>query len=178
MALERRPAILLGVLVVVSAGSAYLYWPRTATVSVPQTIARTADGRPASGRPGAPDVHLEALDRARPGPGDAERNLFRFASRPIAHTPAPAPVMPPPDLPPPGPPPPPPVPPIPLRFIGLVEGGAGKLAILSDGRGAPMYGREGEVVLGQYKIERIGVESIELSYLDGRGRQTIRLSGS
>jgi hypothetical protein len=50
--------------------------------------------------------------------------------------------------------------------------------VLSDGRGAPVYGSEGETVLGQYRILRIGTESIEMSYLDGRGRQTIRFSGS
>jgi len=33
-------------------------------------------------------------------------------------------------------------------------------------------------VLGQYRILRISAESIEMAYLDGRGRQTIRLSGS
>ena len=53
-----------------------------------------------------------------------------------------------------------------------------KIAILSDGRGAPLYGKEGDTVLGQYKILHIGVESIDMAYLDGRGRQTIRLSGS
>lgn len=169
--------ILLGVLAVVVAGSAYLYWPQRSPATAPRAVTRTADGRAANGQPAAPDVHLEALEHDRPGPSDGERNLFRFGSRAAAHSAEPR-AVPPPDLPPPGPPPPPPVPPIPLRFIGLVEGTAGKLAILSDGRGAPMYGKEGEVVLGQYKIERIGVESIELSYLDGRGRQTIRLSGS
>ena len=56
--------------------------------------------------------------------------------------------------------------------------GAAKVAVLSDGRGAPVYGKEGDTVLGQYKILRIGAESIEMAYLDGRGRQTIRLSGS
>jgi hypothetical protein len=53
-----------------------------------------------------------------------------------------------------------------------------KIAVLSDGRGAPLYGKEGDTVLGQYKILHIGAESIEMAYLDGRGRQTIRLSGS
>ena len=52
------------------------------------------------------------------------------------------------------------------------------MAILSDGRGAPMYGKEGDTVLGQYKILRIATDSIEMAYIDGRGRQTIRLSGS
>jgi hypothetical protein len=78
-----------------------------------------------------------------------------------------------------GPPPPLPPPPIALKFIGLLEtGNMQRIAILSDGRGAPLYGREGDTVLGQYKILHIGVESIEMAYLDGRGRQTIRLSGS
>jgi hypothetical protein len=66
-----------------------------------------------------------------------------------------------------------------LKFIGLLEPSAGlRVAVLSDGKGAPFYGREGEAVLGQYRILRIGAESIELEYIDGRGRQAIRLSGS
>ena len=72
------------------------------------------------------------------------------------------------------------MPPITLKFIGVVEPPppGKRLAVLSDGRGSPVYGHEGETVLGQYRILRIGAESIEMSYLDGRGRQTIRLSGS
>jgi hypothetical protein len=66
-----------------------------------------------------------------------------------------------------------------LKFIGVLEtSNTQKIAVLSDGRGAPLYGKEGDTVLGQYKILHIGVESIEMAYLDGRGRQTIRLSGS
>lgn len=69
-------------------------------------------------------------------------------------------------------------PPIPLRFIGIVEASerGTKVAVLSDGRDV-FYGREGDVIDGRYRIVRIGVESIELEYLDGRGRQTIRLTG-
>ena len=75
---------------------------------------------------------------------------------------------------------PPPPPPITLKFIGFVETDeqGKRVAFLSDGRGAPVFGHEGDTVLGQYRILRIGAESIEMSYLDGRGRQTIRLSGS
>jgi hypothetical protein len=66
-----------------------------------------------------------------------------------------------------------------LKFIGVLEtANTQKIAVLTDGRGAPLYGKEGDTVLGQYKILHIGVESIEMAYLDGRGRQTIRLSGS
>jgi hypothetical protein len=122
-------------------------------------------------------VHLDALSAERPKPDDAGRDLFRFKPRP-----APRPSLPPPvrsaePVVPAGPPPPPP---IMLKFIGIVDAGQSKkiVAILSDGRGAPVYGSEGETILGQYRILRIGTESIELSYLDGRGRQTIRFTGS
>ena len=50
------------------------------------------------------------------------------------------------------------------------------MAVLSDARGV-YYGREGDIIEGRYRIVKIGVESIELEYLDGRGRQTIRQTG-
>jgi hypothetical protein len=82
-------------------------------------------------------------------------------------------------MPPLAPPPPQGPPPIPLRFIGLVDapGQTARLAVLSDGRNV-FHGREGDIIDGRYRIVRIGVESIEMSYVDGRGRQTIRLSGA
>ena len=40
------------------------------------------------------------------------------------------------------------------------------------------YGREGDIIEGRYRIVRIGLESIEMMHVDGRGQQTIRLSGS
>ena len=70
--------------------------------------------------------------------------------------------------------------PIALKFIGIWEMAEQrkKIAILSDGKGGvPIYGGEGETVEGRYRILKIGAESIEMSHLDGRGRQTIRLSG-
>jgi hypothetical protein len=71
-------------------------------------------------------------------------------------------------------------PPIPLKFIGIVEapGQLKRIAALVDTTGRAFGGAEGDVVAGQYRILKIGVESIEMSYLDGRGRQTIRLTGS
>ena len=89
-------------------------------------------------------------------------------------------VVPPPPTAPSGPPPPAPPPPIALKFIGLIgpTPQVPKIAVLSDGKGLPVYGKEGDIILGQFRLIRIGVESVELSYLDGRGRQTIRLSGS
>lgn len=73
---------------------------------------------------------------------------------------------------------PPQPPPITLKYIGLMEGvpGQGKVAAFSDCR-STMQGREGEIVAGQYRLVRIGVESVVLEYVDGRGRTTIRMSG-
>jgi hypothetical protein len=39
------------------------------------------------------------------------------------------------------------------------------------------HGYEGAIIDGRYRIVRIGVESIEMTYVDGGGRQTIRLTG-
>jgi hypothetical protein len=74
---------------------------------------------------------------------------------------------------------PPPPPPIPLRFIGLVDAPsqAGRVAILSDGRGNVFYGKEGDIIEGRYRLLRVGPDAAEISFTDGRGRQTIRLSG-
>lgn len=152
-----------------------------------QTAAGQARVQARTGRRGttamtvtAPDVHLQALKEERPQPGDQPaRDLFRF--KPKAPPPAPprpaARTL---------PPPlasvavaPPTVQPIALRFIGLVEAPeqARKIAILTDGRGI-YQGREGDIIEGRYRVLRIGVESVEMAYLDGTGRQTIRLSGS
>jgi hypothetical protein len=67
---------------------------------------------------------------------------------------------------------------MPVRFFGIVEDHGRKLAALTDGRGNVFYGSEGDIIEGRYRIVRIGVESIELAWVDGRGQQTIRLSGS
>ncbi len=68
-------------------------------------------------------------------------------------------------------------PPITIKFIGVLEQGTKKVAIFSDGKGQPVYASEGQVVLGQYKLLKIGVESVTMSYLDGKGIQTIPMRG-
>ncbi len=154
-----------------------------------------ASGRSTSGGAGrsqaqrlspVPDVRLDALDAARAEPAPtAGRNLFQFQ-------PKVAPPPPPPTAGRPGasingvgdsaalaPPPPPPPPPIPYKFIGIVQAPDRKLAVLTDPTTHDVFsGREGEVIDGRYRILKIGVESIEMAYVDGRGRQTIRLTGS
>jgi hypothetical protein len=121
------------------------------------------------------DVDLQALKNERPEPVEGQRNPFRFRSKP---TPPPvSPDRPTAALPQPGPAGTPPPPRIPLKFIGVIDSPVtGRVAVLSDSRGV-YQGREGETVEGRYRILKIGVESIDLAYLDGRGRQTIRLTG-
>ena len=183
MARERRNQLVLGALAIALAAVAYQQWPGT-TIEAPTAsngvhgTARTFTGKlPMT----APDVHLKALEDERPRPGEVERNLFRFKPRPAPPPPAPIERVPPAATASVGPPPPPAVPPIALKFITLIERpdrGGEKIALLSDGRGGPsIFGKEGDVIEGRYKIVRIGAESIEVAYLDGHGRQTIRLSG-
>lgn len=176
---KRRKEILLGALLAVLALVVYRLTAAPAPSSRPSAPSNqraSAQGRRAAPAE-APDVHLEALDDDRPSPGEAERNVFRFKPKPPPPPPRPvtpvvtAPIAP---GPPPGPPPPPP---ITLKFIGVLEQGGRKVATLTDGLGPPMFAVEGGTVAGRYRVLRIGVESIELSYLDGRGRQTIRLTG-
>ena len=173
--------MLLGGLAIVLAGAVYIAWPVSAvTPDRPVRAGGAAKVPLPTPATTAPDVRLEALDASRPEPGNGGRNLFKFTPKYVP--PAPRVVAPPIAVSQPvpiGPPPPPPVPPIGLKFIGVIDApGSQRIAILSDGRGVPLYGKEGESVLGQYKILRIGTESIEMDYIDGRGRQTIRLSGT
>lgn len=131
------------------------------------------------------DVDLKALEAERPQPEKSTRNPFRFKPTSAPPPPAPSairqqqqqeaaaeqaarlPIE------------PPPPPRIPLKYIGDMtdpKNPAKRIAILSDAR-STYYGREGDIVDGRYRIMRIGVESIELAYPDGRGRQTIRQTG-
>jgi hypothetical protein len=180
---KRRQQILLGVLFGVLAIVVYRAYnppPAGELSSSNDTVA--ASRRPSTAVASAPDVHLDALDSERPGPVSTHRDLFRFkAKAPAAvQRPGPSPLGPGGGAAPPtGPPGPPPLPAIPYKFTGLVEGrSAKKIAVLSDGRGMPVHGREGDIIDGRFRIVRIGVESVEMEYLDGRGRQTIRLTGS
>jgi hypothetical protein len=145
-----------------------------------------ADGSAQASRQVNPvgDVRLESLEDHRgeeqPAPS---RDLFRFESKPVASA-SPGGPRPPvnPILVDPGPPAPtgpPPPPPIPLRYIGYLDqpGAVPRVAVLSDGRGNVFNGKEGDIIEGRYRVLRIGSDSADLIYVDGRGRQTIRLSG-
>jgi hypothetical protein len=181
--LPRRQLIVLGVLLVTLAG--VVVYNLNGSEPEPAAPAPSSSNppRPAARGRQAPattadelDVRVETLTAGRPAPEVSDRNPFRFRPAP----PPPAPKGPPPEPvapEPSGPPPPPPLPPIPLKFIGVFEASrVGKVAALKDERGV-YHAREGEIVIGQYRVVKIGVESIVMEYADGRGRQTIRLSG-
>ena len=162
-----------------------LLWPASgpSTSSAPRAQSTPAAGgaKPGSqqGAPVAP-VKLESLSEPRNKPGGETRNPFRF--QPKAPPPPPKSMIAPPasaeparPAPPPGPPP---VPPIPLKLIGVLERANGvKWAVLTDGKNAPIYGKDGDIVDGRYQIVKIGTESVEMTYADGRGRTVIRLTG-
>jgi len=176
---DRRRLMIAGAVVLVLAVA---IWVQTR----PAPVAPAAPGRaravsPAAARPaGEPlmPVHLDTLVAERGEPSGTARNPFRFQPKVVAPPPravtapeAPRPVAPPVPA---GPPPPPP---IPLKFIALVERANGvKWAVLSDGK-VTMYGRDGDTIDGRYRIVKIGAESVEVTHIDGRGRQVIRLTG-
>jgi hypothetical protein len=149
----------------------------TSTPSNPraQQRAKTVDNV----QPADLEVRLEALKEPRPDAQTNDRNPFRFYVKPPPPPPPPTPgpargMMPPIQT---VPPPPAGPPPIPLKYIGLLElGGGDKVAAFSDCR-STMRAKEGDVVAGQYRLVKIGVESVVMEYVDGGGRTTIRLSG-
>jgi hypothetical protein len=130
------------------------------------------------------DVHLEALAVERPEPGDAERNPFRFQPKAPPPPPAPPPSSafkpPPVDQGPVMPPPPPAPPPITVKFVGTFDLPDGsKLAVITDCTSGhkTVQVRQGEVVLGQYRLVKIGETSIVIEHLDGTGRTTLAKNG-
>ncbi|MBP1602884.1 MAG: hypothetical protein H6Q09_56 [Acidobacteria bacterium] len=190
MEANRRQLLLLGTILVALA--AVLYWQSTRTELTPEEFsaamaesvrqeagaggAADAAPRPRAAAPGEiPAVELDSLAMAQPEPADTGRDPFRFESARAAERSAaaapPQPVMPAAPQEPPGPPP------IPLKFIGIAKQGEGRLyAVLRDERGV-YYGAEGDVVEGRYRILRVSADRVELSYVDGRGRTSIPMSG-
>ncbi|CAN5391037.1 hypothetical protein BH23ACI1_BH23ACI1_09880 [soil metagenome] len=179
-----RPALLIALGLTVLLALAIWFWPANSAgpVGRPSNAARPA--QPGSQDdaidPAALDVRLEALEARHGVAQDGDRNPFRFQPRPapVATPPSAVDIRPVPQqhVPetPPGPPQPPP---IPMKFIGIIEPQAGdRVAVFSDCRVTP-HAREGDVVLGQYRLVRIGVESVVMEYVDGQGRTTIRLQG-
>lgn len=190
---ERRQRLLLGALLAVLL--LVVWWQfggQAGTASTAPARPSPAASGAARGAAASPDailaegVALARLDEDRPAPEDGGRDPFR-RGRTAGETPASgggsAGLLPStPTAPPvvsgpvvsPGPPPPPP---ITVKFIGIVQRqGVGRVAVLSDGKNV-YYGRAGEIVDGRWRIVSIGEESLQIEWADGRGRQTVRLTG-
>ena len=186
---DRRTLIGVVVAVILAATGAWTWFgPGTPTPAAvaprPSAAARRTSEPPDGALPPAANVKLGSLESTRAEPADATRNPFRFERRaaPSSAGPdaaAPGLVLKPAEPAEPAAAGPPAPPPIPLKFIGMVERADGsKLAVLVAGEGrSPMHGKEGDIIDGRYRILKIGTESVEMVYLDGRGRQTIRLTG-
>jgi hypothetical protein len=184
LAVTGRTRVLLIVLAIVVTGALiYARWPAAVPKSSPSNQGTDARRTQAmTGQRGTLDVRLDDLKQPPPEVGDTKRNPFKFYVPPPPPPPPRAAPVPVPPTPKPGdldyrPPPPPPPPPITIKFIGVLEQGTKKVAIFSDGKGQPVYASEGQVVLGQYKLVKIGVESVTMTYLDGKGMQTIPMRG-
>lgn len=180
---DRRRVLIGGTAVVIVVLGVVAWWqsgaePASGTAPARGRAARAAAAADTAAGP-VPALKLETLTAQRSEPSGTVRNPFRFQPKVV---PAPRPVAPPPvemarPAAPPVPSGPPPPPPIPLKFIALVERANGvKWAVLSDGK-VTMYGKDGDNIDGRYRIVKIGAESVEVTYIDGRGRQVIRLTG-
>jgi hypothetical protein len=181
---QQRSWLLIGLGVVAVALFFSLMWSDGAGVSPSPSSRQPRTGKASSDQAAAIDprelnVRLDALEAPRPDRGDLGRNPFRFRPKPPAAPPTsgpqtferPAPALPP-------PPSPTSVPPFPLKLMGFVDlPGGGKLAALSDCKGATFNGAEGKTVDGQYRIVKIGIESVTIEYLNGKGRQTLKVEG-
>lgn len=178
---DRRRLALIALTIVMVAVVAWWQGRPEPSTSVAAAPLRSSRAKPEPVAGPVKPLRLEALAAERGEPSRTNRNPFRFQQRVAA--PAPRPVAPPPPTAemtrpvPTAPPGPPPAPPISLKFIALVERANGvKWAVLSDGK-TTMYGKDGDTIDGRYRIVKIGEESVEVTHLDGRGRQVIRLTG-
>ena len=178
----RRQLLLLAALVVVATGLVVWRLPSTTADDAGGAVRPGASGQAPRADSAVGDIRLESLEHRADEDSKPSRDVFRFGARreASAESSASRPVNPVPvDPGPPAPTGPPLPPPIPLRFIGYLDqpGETPRVAVLSDGRGNVFNGKEGDIIEGRYRVLRIGTDSADLIYVDGRGRQTIRLSG-
>lgn len=190
---QRQLAALGGLLAILAV---VIWWQSRGGDAAPLPAAAIAaaatPARPVSGPP-VPSVGLAELSREAREPVDSGRDPFRFGEgRPRRAGEATGSSG---DLNPSAPagsaggpsaaareraePAAPPLPPIAFKFVGILQSKQTglKVAVLTDSRGL-YYGSEGTVIEGRYRIVRITPESVEMTYLDGRGRRMIPLTGA
>jgi hypothetical protein len=180
---RRRQVTRLAVLVILLAGVVW-FWRSPAGTPSPASNPVTAAATPQGVLPVPEGVRLDALD-AVATLTDAGRNPFTFGARRAAPESSPGtsflttpqPWSPPID---PGPPVPQGPPVIDLRLTGLsvVEAGGRTLVTLKNPSTNGLYQAfEGDIVDGRYRVVKVGVQSVVVSYLDGTGIRTLPLGG-
>jgi hypothetical protein len=178
---ERRRLVWLGVLVIGLGG--YLWWsrhPAEAPAATSNTVATQERGS-AAPLPVPDKLRLASLEDV-PVLDDATRNPFGYGVKPappLPSRPVTAPILPP-SIGPVVPPPPQGPPPIALKLTGLTVAtpGGRTLVTLKDPATNWVYvAVEGEVLDGRYRVVKVGVESVVISYVDGTGMRTLPLGG-
>lgn len=173
---QRQMLALTGLTVLLAAVLWYQFRPAESPVRASNVAGRTAPEIDAVRLPDP--VKLGALEPV-PERTEVGRSPFGFGVRP-APPPPPVSFTPAPVLPPPVPPPPAGPPPIRLKLTGMIQGPADgrTMVMLKDpDTGASFQAFEGDVVDGRYRIVRVGLQSVVVSYVDGTGSRTIALGG-
>lgn len=156
-------------------------WTPTGTPASSSNQPVTPAAGPAGQLPQPEALRLNTLQSAADLP-PVERNPFVFGMRePAPSAPGtsflttPQPLAPPVPAPPPVPQGPPA---IPLRLTGMTvtEAGGRTLVTLKDPATNALYqAHEGDIVDGRYRVVKVGVTSVVVSYLDGSGIRTLPL---
>ena len=174
-----RQLTLLAVLVVV--GGLAWYWFGGGNQTAPPVAASNSPtaatgAAKAAGLLGLPEpLKLAALGTSGDPEGEAPRNPFRFGQPPA---PPPPKYVAPPPAPPPPPPGPPPAPDIPLQLVLLetLPGNVRTATVRDTASSALFSGQEGQVLDGRFRLVKIGLESVVVSFLDGSGQKTLPLA--
>ena len=181
--LKRREVLLLGLLAV---AVAVVLWPQIrGSGGAPAVLSRT---RPADPIPPVPRIDLARLEEDHTEVEVGRRDLFTYGPPDPDEYEAP-PAAPPPVL---RTTPPPTVgpagggdagraslPPLNLKFIGSVGNAQGvKVAVLLTDNNEVLTGQPGEVVANRYRIERIGIESVDLEDVGTGQSRRIPLKGN
>jgi hypothetical protein len=167
--------LLLGVCAAAAFSAAYWFnKPADLDVAVVQPSSRSAaaskPSRTASGASAQPQSTLRPLER---GVISSSNDKDVFSQHSWVPAPPPAPPSPPPA------PPPPPVkpmaPPLPFSFVGLLdEKGAARRVFLSKSDHLIIV-KANDVVEGQYRVDQITENSVDLTYLPLNQKQSISI---
>jgi len=183
--LSRREIVLVALL---AAAGGVLLWGLASPESAPAALGG-GGSRPEAALPPIPRIDLERLDHRPAVENVGRRDLFAYGAaraRDDGQDDTDVAVAPPPPV-----TAPPPVtdigtqvaaarlPPLNLHFIGAVGNAKGvKVAVLLTDRNEVLTGQQGDVVANRYRIEKIGIESVDLADVGTGQSRRIPLKGN